>query len=424
LVYRILPLPSRRSLLIGGFAAAGGALVLARPKKLGAGGHSGYFSKLNDTLRINGEGRPTMIVDLDALDHNIKEVGIALGDRDLRMVAKSIPSAQLIDYISVTAGADKIMAFHEPFIHAVASPRADILFGKPMPMDAATRFYNRPKINQFDSSRQLQWLIDTPERLYQYAALAQGKNISMRLNIEIDVGLHRGGLTDPAVLEKMLQFIEQTPQLSFAGLMGYDPHVVKMPEMIISPQEEFRRVQNRYQNMLDVIDGSTDALTLNAAGSPTYTLWSNVQGIANELSVGSGFVKPLDFDLPSLIKHRPALYIAAPILKSKSGTRTPGADWIGQVQSLWDPNRAKTIFVYGGYWQAKAVSPKGLIHNPLFGRSSNQEMFNVSDSVDLSVDDYIFYRPTQSEFVMLQFGEILAVRKGQIQHRWKPFSWA
>jgi len=35
----------------------------------------------------------------------------------------------------------------------------------------------------------------------------------------------------------------------------------------------------------------------------------------------------------------------------------------------------------------------------------------------------VFYRPTQSEFVMLQFGEILAVRKGQIEYRWKPFSW-
>jgi D-serine deaminase-like pyridoxal phosphate-dependent protein len=50
-------------------------------------------------------------------------------------------------------------------------------------------------------------------------------------------------------------------------------------------------------------------------------------------------------------------------------------------------------------------------------------MLNASDAVDIAVDDYVFYRPTQSEFVMLQFGEILAVRKGHIKYRWKPFSW-
>ena len=78
--------------------------------------------------------------------------------------------------------------------------------------------------------------------------------------------------------------------------------------------------------MLDVALASgakttdTNDLTLNAAGSPTYTLWGNVEGIANELSIGSGFVKPLDFDLPSLANHRPALYIATPVLKSSAGT--------------------------------------------------------------------------------------------------------
>lgn len=417
-------MPSRRSLLLGGLTLAGAGAFWARPSKMGSGGHNDYFTKLNNVLRKNSEGRPTMVIDLDALDHNIAEVGRALGNRDLRIVAKSIPSTSLIDYVSSQSGSNKLMAFHEPFLSAMGTPQSDILFGKPMPVDAAARFYDRPALTRFNPTTQLQWLIDTPERLAQYAKLAEAKKLSMSINIEIDVGLHRGGVNDPTVLKQILQTIEQTPQLSFNGLMGYDPHVVKMPELIVGQSEEFQRVQQRYQKMLDVAQSyQSSNLTLNAAGSPTYTLWGNVQGIANELSIGSGFVKPLDFDLPSLANHRPALYIATPVLKSSKGTWTAGADWVGEVQSLWDPNRARTIFVYGGYWQAKAVSPEGLINNPLFGRSSNQEMLNASDAVDIAVDDYVFYRPTQSEFVMLQFGEILAVRKGQIEYRWKPFSW-
>jgi D-serine deaminase-like pyridoxal phosphate-dependent protein len=424
-------MPSRRSLLLGGVALGGAAALLSmRPSKLGAGGYNDYFTNLNNVLRQNGEGRPTMIIDLDALDHNIREVSRALGGRDLRIVAKSVPSTSLIDYISDLSGSNRLMAFHEPFLGAMDNQQFDILFGKPMPVAAAARFYDRPALKRFDPTTQLQWLIDTPERLAQYASLAQTKNVAMRVNIELDVGLHRGGVHDPFVLQQMLKTIEQTPQLTFNGLMGYDPHVVKMPELIVGQQEEFQQVQQRYQKMLDVALASgakttdTNDLTLNAAGSPTYTLWGNVEGIANELSIGSGFVKPLDFDLPSLANHRPALYIATPVLKSSAGTWTAGADWVGEAQSLWDPNRARTIFVYGGYWQAKPVSPEGLVTNPLFGRSSNQEMLNASDAVDVNVDDYVFYRPTQSEFVMLQFGEILAVRKGQIEHRWKPFTWS
>ncbi len=416
---------NRRALLLGGLAASGaGALFALRPANQGAGGHAPYFAQLNTLLRKAGEGHPTMIIDLEALDHNIQMVKTALESRDLRIVAKSVPSAALIDYISHRSQSNKLMAFHEPFLNAMGRSTTDILFGKPMPIAAAAQFYDRPARQHFDPSEQLQWLIDTPQRLDQYAALAKSKQVSLRVNIEVDVGLHRGGIGDPAMLLNMLKKIDDIPELSFSGLMGYDPHVVKMPALIIEQQTEFQRVQQRYQQMLEVARPFGDDLTLNAAGSPTYKLWQEVEGIANELSVGSGFVKPLDFDIPSLAAHMPAIYIATPVLKSALGTRTAGVNWVGEAQSLWNPNRAQTIFVYGGYWKAKPVSPRGLITNPLFGRSSNQEMLNASAAVNVKVDDYVFYRPTQSESVMLQFGEILAVRNGQIQHRWSPFSWS
>ena len=41
--------------------------------------------------------------------------------------------------------------------------------------------------------------------------------------------------------------------------------------------------------------------------------------------------------------------------------------------------------------------------------------------VDLAVDDYVFLRPTQSEFVMLQFGDLLPVKDGEIVGRWPVF---
>ena len=89
--------------------------------------------------------------------------------------------------------------------------------------------------------------------------------------------------------------------------------------------------------------------------------------------------------------------------------------------SQFDPNRARTFFTYGGYWKAIPESPRGLSYNALFGRSTNQEMLNGSRAVALAPDDWIFLRPTQSEFVFLQFGDIAVYEDGAITEHWPVF---
>jgi D-serine deaminase-like pyridoxal phosphate-dependent protein len=159
---------------------------------------------------------------------------------------------------------------------------------------------------------------------------------------------------------------------------------------------------------------------LNAAGSPTYQLYDRGDYPFNELAAGSCLVKPSDFDLPSLDDHIAASYIAAPVLKRLEQTRIPGID-LGKLQAMWNPNRERAFFTYGGYWKAEPVSPRGLSTNPLYGRSTNQELFNGSSSVDLQPDDWVFLRPTQSEFVFLQFGDIAVYEAGRVTEQWPVF---
>ena len=158
----------------------------------------------------------------------------------------------------------------------------------------------------------------------------------------------------------------------------------------------------------------------NAGGSPTFRMYQNTE-TANEVSVGSALVKPTDFDLPTLVDHIPASYIAAPVLKSLDQTRVPILD-LGKLHALWDPNRERAFFTDGGYWKASPVSPAGLSANSLYGRSTNQELLNGSSSIDLAVDDWVFLRPSQSEFLFLQFGDIAVFEDGEISERWPVFS--
>ena len=417
---------SRRALLM---AAAGAAALCyaVRPRDDG-GGYDPYFRALNETLRRNGPARPSLILDLDRLDQNIAVLRASIRDpKHFRVVDKSLPSIPLLRYIFEHAGTNRVMSFHQPFLSQVAEQLegSQVLLGKPMPVKSAEQFY-ADLHGSFDPDRQLQWLIDTPERLEEYRELAERLHRRLRINVEIDVGLHRGGVQDTATLERILVAIAANPtRLEFAGFMGYDPHVAKVPSWARSRASLVHEVRTIYRGYVDYVQRRypqlwNDRVTLNGAGSPTYRLYED-DTLLDDLSVGSALVKPTDFDLDTLTPHVPALFIATPVLKAGASARIPGLDRLSRLLDWWNPNLARTFFIYGGYWMARPVAPAGLHNNSLFGRSSNQEMLNGSARVELGVDDYVFLRPTQSEAVMLQFGDLLVIRGGQIVDHWPVF---
>lgn len=419
---------SRRKLLYGGLAlGAAGLLGVARP---GANGknHTPYFTELGGALDRAGLARPTLIIDKQRLWQNIDTLHRRLDKNyHYRIVAKSLPSLQLINSVSKRSGSHRLMVFHQPFLNLVAQslPDSDVLLGKPMPVAAARRFYSQLGKGDFDPSSQLQWLVDNPQRLIQYSELAEALGTSMRINLELDVGLHRGGFSDATLLSQALEFIEQDPRLNFSGLMGYEAHVAKMPAALGGPDAAFASAQKSYAAAVEVtqqtLGRAVDDLTLNAAGSPTYEMYDGSQ-VSNELSAGSCLVKPTDFDLPTLADHQPACFIATPVIKSIPRTQIPGIEFMSSAMDWWDPNLAQSFFVYGGNWKALPESPAGLQPNGLFGRSSNQELLNGSSAIHLQQDDWVFLRPTQSEAVFLQFGDIALYDNGEIVDYWPVFT--
>src|SRR5262245_34398692 len=168
----------RRSFLLGSAiataAAASGAEVVWKPGDPPAS-HDAYFSALNELLKREGPGHPIMLIDLDRLNHNIDLIAASVGPKKTyRVVAKSLPSVKLLEHAMQRAKTTSLMSFHQPFLNLLAQriPDSDILLGKPMPVRAAGQFYRQLDSKRFDPAVKLQWLIDTRERLQQYAGLA------------------------------------------------------------------------------------------------------------------------------------------------------------------------------------------------------------------------------------------------------------
>ena len=420
----------RRHVLLGLGAFGVAGAIYQRPRDRGAP-YNGYFAALNAELKANGPMRPSLVIDLDALDHNIDTVVASIAKvpgRHLRVVEKSLPSPKLLAYIAARAKTQRLMSFHQPFLNqdAVHFPESDILLGKPLPVRSVEQFY-RAHQGPFDPARQLQWLIDTPLRAAEYLALAQGLGTAINCNIELDVGLHRGGVTPGAGLAEILSVIAAHPRhLRFSGFMGYDPFVALVPRVLGSPTELLGKVMAIYQTAIEQLRREhptlwREGLTLNTAGSPTYRL-HEAETLSNDLAVGTGLLKPSHYDLPTLADHRPAAFIATPVLKATGPVRIPGLGQKSALFSWWDVNQRETYFLYGGNWMADFESPQGLQANTTYGRSSNQEIVNASAGAGLGVGDQVFLRPQQTEGVLLQFGDLIAVRGGKIVDYWPVFA--
>jgi len=392
--------------------------------------HEGYFRTLNEELKTNGPGRPLILLDLDRLDENLKKLNERTASPlRYRIVVKSLPSLDLLRYIARSTNSRRLMVFHGPDVRMLLSDAEfrsyDILLGKPMPANAV-----REILNAEGDTRTAQWVVDTKERLEEYAAIAREKNVPLRVNFEIDIGLHRGGFSSPEEVNTALEFLSKNrDRLTFSGFMGYEPHVASVPafgDKKTAMKEALLESLTRYREFVDAARGKfpdllTGDLTFNGGGSKTYSFYQTNPGPVNDVSAGSALVKPTDFDVESLEDHAPAVFIAAPVLKRLDGTTIPFLEKLSFLFPFWNPNRQLTYFLYGGGYLAKVESPAGLIENSIYGFSTNQAMLNGSLKTDLRPDDFVFFRPTQSEKVMAEMREIYTVRNGKLAGIWKCF---
>lgn len=422
-------LTRRRVVAAGALAATGAVLLAARPADRGAP-HTGDFAAMAQALKAAGLAlQPTLVVDRTRLRANAAKVRAHVQGRPLalRLVNKSLPCLGLLDEVGAATGSTRQMVFSLPYLALIAQerPHTDVLLGKPLPAAAAAAFLAAPPASGFDPARQLQWLVDTPRRLAQYREIARGRGQPMRINIEIDVGLHRGGVADAETLRAMLQMVHQEPLLRFAGFMGYDAHTQKIPDIAGARARAHHDALAAYQGFVDVLRASplpspSGPWTFNTAGSPTFRLHDG-SGAANEVAVGSAMVLPSDFDTPLLADLEPAAWIATPVLKVGAFAAPDGVGALGRLARAWDANERTAYFIHGGNWLADPVSPPGLGISMLMGLSSNQQLLVGSGAQALQPDDVVFFRPRQSEAVLQQLGDIAVYEGGCIVGQWPVF---
>jgi len=364
-----------------------------------------YPHTLSETLRRHGVDKPVVVVDLDRLEANCAAVGAQTGaGMARRLVAKSLPCLPLLDHIRARLPTSGLMTFSEPMLKALLAAEADTdhLLGKPLPASSAARVLAA----EARAAERVQWLVDTPERARDYMALADQIDQTLRLSLELDIGLHRGGLTPEQVTE-VARAIEAHPKAMLSGVMGYEAHLAKLPGILVG--RAARSSARIYRRAVDALPKGNFDLCLNTGGSLTFQSYTQTD-TANEVALGSVLVKPSDFDHTTTKVFQPAAFIATPILKTMPGNALPGLEFL--------PRRKTDIAIFGGHFLAKPVYPAGFGYSSIFGRSSNQEVWTGPRTSEIRAGDVALLRPSQSEAVLNQFGVMLAVRGDRVECEW------
>ena len=440
------------------------------------------FGPLTAAVREAADGLPCALIDLDNLDANIDKVIARLGARQqLRLVVKSLPSLDLLHYAMARARTNRLMAFHAPHIPviladarsrrtfaATTSARTgaragagavgvsdgaelDFLMGKPVSARAAAAVIRVAP----QAARVVQWLIDTPQRLAGYVALARTLGQPLRVSVEIDVGLRRGGAASEAELGDLLREVRaQSRYVEFVGLMGYDGHVPHAPPVLGGGMTKGDAVQRtfdssvaayaRYVDVARAVEpewfavgsGKTGApaesaglghgLTLNGGGSNTYALFApSLDTPINDVALGSALLMPSSFlSGPGLGAHGRALFLAAPIVKRLDSPPLPFLEALWPWLREWNPNLRRGFFIYGQTWGGEILHPRGLIpgwFSDVLPKNllPNQSLLFGSDSVQAEVDDYVYVLPREGD-AMVAYNTILAVRGTRVEATWRP----
>jgi len=384
-----------------------------------------YFQQIASDLDAAGIGTPQVFIDLDRLDTNIAAIAAGAGAGRWRIVEKSLPSLDLLSYVQQKSGSQKFMVLHLPFLPGVLGkfPNADVLVGKSHLVTAIGSFFqSQPPSSWAQIASQVTFIADGLDRLQKLAMLADTLRVTLKLAIEIDVGLKRSGIDDTSLLGPMLQFFQQNASaVQFAGFLGYDGHVPFAPGgSLAAVQSAWNDSTAVYQSYVDVLNQQfaslvTPDLVFNSGGSATYPMYTS--GPVNDVAAGGGVLRPGDYPNYVIGDLEPAIFIATPVFNVYPQPELPFFDAQQSAQVLAGQ---QGLTIYGGGWPAFFTYPAGIALPPLVSDPTdvamvpNQGMVLAPSSTQVSPGDWIFYHPRQSD-ALFQFEEILQVRGGRLQ---------
>jgi D-serine deaminase-like pyridoxal phosphate-dependent protein len=371
------------------------------------------MKNLQDYLKaLNYPATPTLFLDLESLDQNIKWISSHSGDKSIRLATKSIRSVDILRYIL-----DKGKPFRGIMTYDLREAlwlrdlgMKDILMGYPtFDRDALEELAKNPQ--------EITLMIDRVEHLELIEEIFSKTNKIAQICLDVDMSLDLPGLrfgvyrSSLNSLERLKAFhgkLSTAKNLLVTGLMGYEAQIAGVIDKNSSLIRRLKRIsvlhlRKRRLEMVRFLESQGYNLKFINGGGTGSLISTREENCVTEITVGSGFYCPVLFDHYKDIDLTPALFFSLPIVrKAEENIYTcTGGGYIASGST--DTIKSPTPFLPAG---AKLLKHEGAgeVQTPLI----------YSGPQDLKLGDSVIFRHAKAGEVCERFLEIKLLRKGSV----------
>ncbi|TNE43673.1 MAG: amino acid deaminase/aldolase [Deltaproteobacteria bacterium] len=374
---------------------------------------------------------PAMVVDLDALDENIRRIAAVVEPtgKTMRLATKSVRVPALIQRI-LDKGGDSfqgMMCFSVREAKYLSSLGLDdflVAYPFVQPADLQVAW------DMTQSGLTLTCMVDSVEHIAMWESFCQSKGDEsakpIKLCIDADMsyrpmGLHLGVQRSPvrtlANFQVLAEKILACPSLQLYGVMGYEAQIAGLGDA--SP---FAPLMNPFKAMLKSASAKDVAKKREAIsayleekgvalglfnGGGTGSLGTTTQEPwLTEVTAGSGFLQSHLFDYYRSNKNRPAFCFGLRVTRiPQPGTVTcQSGGFVASGEVGLDKIPAPFL-------------PEGLKLTSMEAVGEVQTPLQVPKSVPLKIGDPVFFRPAKAGEIAEHFQEYLLVQGGKLVER-------
>ncbi|MBI4831135.1 MAG: DSD1 family PLP-dependent enzyme [Candidatus Lindowbacteria bacterium] len=234
-------------------------------------------------IKISDIDTPALVIDLDKMELNIKKMAgfFEMQFSNLRPHTKT-HKCPVLAHKQLRAGAQGITCakLGEAEVMAAAGI-SDILI--------ANQIVGAEKIARLANLARhcdIMVAVESPQNVADLSKAAKHVGSTIRILIEVDVGMHRCGVKSADEAVSLARTILQSPRLQFEGIMGYEGHAVMIPEFD-DRREACIKSMRTLISVKDALEkNGIEVKIVSAGGTGTYNIAGSCQGVT-EIQAGS-----------------------------------------------------------------------------------------------------------------------------------------
>ncbi len=303
---------------------------------------------------------PCLIVDLDALERNVKKMGDIAKDMGVRHRAhgkmhKSVDVAKLQETLGDSVGVCcQKVSEAEVFVRGgIKDVMVSNQVRDPVKIDRLARM---PKLGA-----RILVCVDDPENVADLSAAAQKHGTELECLVEIDCGAGRCGVTTSQDVVNIAKLIDAADGLKFAGIQAYQGAMQHM-DLYNDRKEKIDIAVEMVENAVNALKSQGLECDIVGGGGTGSYYFEGTSGVYNELQCGSYAFMDADYGR----------------ILDKDGNRIDQGEWENSLfilTSVMSHSKADKAIVDAGL-KAQSVD-SGL--PTVFGRDDKVEYLKCSD---------------------------------------------